>query len=285
MQTLSSTASLQQALAPLRQHKRIAFVPTMGNLHEGHLSLIRRAKQEAEIVVASIFVNPLQFGENEDLASYPRTLLEDQKKLVAEHTDFLFTPSAHDIYPHGMAAQTTVSVPALGSFHCGHSRPGHFDGVTTVVNKLLNIVQPNMAIFGEKDFQQLAIIQKMVNDLRMPVSIISAATGRNEDGLALSSRNQYLSCEQRKVAPQLNNVLIKAKAAIAAGTKLDAVKASAIAALTQAGFKVDYFNIADVDTLDAANAASREWVILAAAFLGTPRLIDNLRCPLNLKAI
>ncbi|NRB37545.1 MAG: pantoate--beta-alanine ligase [Pseudomonadales bacterium] len=286
MQILESSSAVQQALTPLRaKNKTIAFVPTMGNLHEGHLSLVQRAKQEADIVIVSIFVNPLQFGEGEDLDKYPRTMKDDQEKLKQEQVDFLFTPTVDDIYPHGMANQTQVSVPNLGSFHCGSSRPGHFDGVTTVVNKLFNIVQPQIAVFGEKDFQQLAIIRKMVSDLCMPVSIIGAATGRAEDGLALSSRNQYLSPEQRLIAPQLNQVIQQTKKALANGEKITLLEQQARDKLDQHGFKVDYFNIVDADTLDDVNLRSREIVILAAAFLGTPRLIDNQTCPLNPKAI
>lgn len=285
MQTLPSTAAIQETLAPLRPHKCIAFVPTMGNLHEGHLALVRRAKAEADIVVVSIFVNPLQFGANEDLDKYPRTMDDDQKKLTQEGVDFLFTPSVEDIYPWGMKNQTTVSVPNLGHFHCGSSRPGHFDGVTTVVNKLFNIVQPHIAVFGEKDFQQLAIIRKMVNDLCMPVKIIGAATGRAEDGLALSSRNQYLTANERQNAPELRRTIEWAAQALAQGVKIASVQQQATNKLTSKGFSVDYFNICDADTLDAVTNVSREIVILAAAFLGQPRLIDNQTCPLNPEVI
>lgn len=281
MQILPSIAAVQHAISPLRGHKTIAFVPTMGNLHEGHLSLVRRARQEADIVIVSIFVNPLQFGEGEDLDKYPRTLAEDQAKLTNEQVDFLFMPSVDDIYPLGMTQQTQVSVPDLGHYHCGDSRPGHFDGVTTVVNKLFNIIQPQIAVFGEKDFQQLAIIRKMVNDLCIPVTIIGSPTGRAEDGLALSSRNQYLNEEQRKIAPQLNQVIQAAKLALSNKAEISTVAQESKLKLAKLGFKVDYFNIADADTLGDVNANSREIVILAAAFLGTPRLIDNQTLPLN----
>ena len=285
MQILPSSSAVQEALSPFRGNKRIAFVPTMGNLHEGHLSLVRKAKQEADIVIVSIFVNPLQFGEGEDLDKYPRTLAADQAKLENEQVDFLFTPSVDDIYPLGMAQQTRVSVPNLGHHHCGESRPGHFDGVTTVVNKLFNIVQPQIAIFGEKDYQQLAIIRKMVNDLCIPVNIIGSATERAADGLALSSRNQYLSDEERKIAPQLNQVIQMAKQHLAEGENITAVEELAKRKLTDLGFKVDYFNICDADTLGDVDANSTGLVILAAAFLGSPRLIDNQTCPLNRTAI
>ena len=285
MQIHASTADLQQALSGLRQNKTVAFVPTMGNLHEGHLSLVRRAREEADIVIVSIFVNPLQFGANEDLDKYPRTMAEDIEKLQQEQTDVLFTPGVEDIYPLGMENQTTVSVPKLGQFHCGDSRPGHFDGVTTVVNKLFNIVQPDIAIFGEKDFQQLAIIRKMVKDLCMPVTIIGSATGRADDGLALSSRNQYLTAQERKIAPLLNQVIIEAKKALEKGEKIAIIEQQSAQKLNNSGFNVDYFNIVDADTLDDVSTNSREIVILAAAFLGSPRLIDNQTCPLNPNAI
>lgn len=285
MQTVTNSADLQALLSPLRQTKRIAFVPTMGNLHEGHLSLVRKAHEEADIVVVSIFVNPLQFGANEDLDTYPRSLAVDKKKLIAEQCHILFTPKTEDIYPLGAAQQTLVSVPELGRAHCGDSRPGHFDGVSTVVNKLFNIVQPNCALFGEKDFQQLAIIRKMVKDLCMPLKIIGCSTGRAKDGLALSSRNQYLSKQERALAPQLNQVITAAKKALCEGQKIDQVRLDALQKLDDSGFNVDYFNIVDADTLADVNINSREIVILAAAFLGTPRLIDNQTCPLNLQVI
>jgi pantoate--beta-alanine ligase len=204
MRTYSLNVQLQ---AVLGKHRRsghsIAFVPTMGNLHEGHLDLVRKARRLCDVVVVSIFVNPLQFGPNEDLDAYPRTLAADKEKLFAEGVQVLYTPGVEEIYPEGMEAQTIVHVPDLGDTLCGNSRPGHFDGVTTVVSKLFNIVQPDVAVFGEKDFQQLSIVRKMVSDLCMPIEIVGVATGRDEDGLARSSRNGYLSPEQRRVAPIL----------------------------------------------------------------------------------
>ncbi len=281
MQTVTSNAELQALLNPIRATKRIAFIPTMGNLHEGHLSLVRKGHESADIIVVSIFVNPMQFGANEDLDTYPRTLAMDKEKLIAEKCHILFTPSVNDIYPSGIKQQTRVSVPELGNAHCGQSRPGHFDGVSTVVAKLFNIVQPHCAVFGEKDFQQLAIIKKMVNDLCLPLEIIACTTGRADDGLALSSRNQYLNEQERAIAPLLNQAIITAKKALIKGKKIKSVRDNAIEKLTDAGFMVDYFNIVDADTLADVNVNSREIVILAAAFLGTPRLIDNQTCPLN----
>lgn len=281
MKTCTSTSELQLALRDFHQAQQpIAFVPTMGNLHEGHLSLVRRAKQEAAVVVVSIFVNPLQFGANEDLDKYPRTLEEDKKLLIQEGADFLFTPTVNDIYPLGMKNQTTVSVPNITQYHCGKSRPGHFDGVSTVVMKLFNIVQPDIAIFGQKDFQQLAVIKKMVSDLCLPVKIIGAATGRAADGLALSSRNQYLTLEERAIAPEIYRVLVQCKHDIEIHPgNINNIIQTAKEHLENKGLKVDYLNICDALTLDEINADTREIVILAAVFLGKTRLIDNISFP------
>lgn len=287
MKVLSYISDLQNAL--LKDNvigKKIAFVPTMGNLHEGHLSLVQRAKQEADIVVVSIFVNPLQFGANEDLDSYPRTLEEDINKLTAEGAHYLFTPVVKEIYPEGMLAHSVVSVPEITQHHCGASRPGHFDGVSTIVTKLFNIVQPDVAIFGEKDFQQLAVIRKMANDLCIPVEIIGAATARASDGLALSSRNQYLNDAERQTAPQLYKQLQAMKASLLEDiSKRQDICREATEALASAGFKVDYLNICDAYSLEDLNDKSREAVILIAAFLGKTRLIDNISFPLNTEVI
>ncbi len=278
MKTYSLISELQDALlGAVTNGQKLAFVPTMGNLHEGHLSLVKRAKQEADKVIVSIFVNPLQFGPNEDLDKYPRTLEDDKHKLIDEGVDFLFTPVVEEIYPHGMADQTQVSVPFITENHCGSSRPGHFDGVSTVVAKLFNIVQPDVAIFGEKDFQQLAVIRKMVEDLCIPIEIIGSATGRAEDGLALSSRNQYLNAKEREIAPLLYKTLLESQKALLSGIDTaDEISRKAIQTLMNAGFNVDYFNICDAYTLKEIDAKTRNIVILAAAFLGQPRLIDNV---------
>ena len=265
-----------------QQAKTIAFVPTMGNLHEGHLRLVREARDRADVVVVSIFVNPLQFGANEDLDNYPRTLSADKEKLFAEGVQYLFTPNVGEIYPQGMAQQTKVNVPELDSTLCGASRPGHFTGVATVVTKLFQIVQPDHAVFGKKDFQQLAIIRKMTNDLCMPIEIIGIDTARAEDGLALSSRNGYLSTEQRQLAPVLHQLLLQTSNAIGSGdNNFSALEQQATATLIQAGFEPDYYAICDAHSLQAPNDNSVELVIAAAAKLGDTRLIDNITVTLN----
>lgn len=283
MRTYNSNAQLQSALHSFRSRgQRIAFVPTMGNLHEGHLDLVRKARTLCDVVVVSIFVNPLQFGPNEDLDAYPRTLAADKEKLFAEGVQVLFAPSVKEIYPEGMDAQTIVHVPDLGSTLCGNNRPGHFDGVTTVVSKLFNIVQPDMAIFGEKDFQQLSIVRKMTTDLCMPIEIVGVATTRDEDGLAKSSRNGYLTRKQREVAPVLNRVLKECREAVACGfDNFLQLESHARMQLLQAGFEPDYFSIRDARTLQGVTDSTEEIAILAAAKLGQTRLIDNVRLALN----
>ncbi|VVM83315.1 Pantothenate synthetase [Pseudomonas fluorescens] len=202
MNTVKTVRELRAAVARARSEgKRIGFVPTMGNLHSGHVALITKATQRVDFVVASIFVNPLQFGAGEDLDKYPRTLAADQEKLLEAGCSLLFAPTVEEMYPDGMAGQTRVSVPQLSEGLCGASRPGHFEGVATVVSKLFNMVQPDLAIFGQKDYQQLAVIRALVHDLNMPIQIIGEPTVRAADGLALSSRNGFLSEEQRAVAP------------------------------------------------------------------------------------
>ena len=283
MRTYSSNAQLQSALRSFRQNgQSIAFVPTMGNLHEGHLDLVRKARCLCDIVVVSIFVNPLQFGPNEDLDAYPRTMASDKEKLFSEGVQVLYAPDVEEIYPEGMAAQTQVHVPALGETLCGSSRPGHFDGVTTVVSKLFNIVQPDVAVFGEKDFQQLSIVRKMVNDLCMPIEIVGVNTTRDEDGLAKSSRNGYLSGDQRLIAPALHQTLNSCREAIACGfDNFLQLESHARMKLLQAGFEPDYFAIRDARTLQAVTEDTEEIAILAAARLGPTRLIDNVRLALN----
>ncbi|POP69138.1 pantoate--beta-alanine ligase [Pseudomonas syringae] len=278
MNTVKTVQDLRAAVARARSEgKRIALTPTMGNLHSGHAALVTKAAQRADFVVASIFVNPLQFGPNEDLATYPRTLAADQEKLLQAGCNLLFTPSVEEIYPHGMADQTLVSVPHLSQGLCGASRPGHFEGVATVVSKLFNMVQPDLAIFGEKDFQQLAVIRAMVRDLNMPIQIIGEPTVRADDGLALSSRNGYLNDAQRAAAPALYQAIRQIADAIKAGEQdFDALLASKKQQLEAAGFRIDYLEIRDATSLRATTAENRDLVILAAAFLGKTRLIDNL---------
>ena len=275
MRTYSYNDQLKAALDACRSNgQSIAFVPTMGNLHEGHLNLVRRARQLCDIVVVSIFVNPLQFGPNEDLDTYPRTLAADKEKLFAEGVQMLYAPVVEEIYPEGMAAQTVVL--------CGSSRPGHFDGVTTIVNKLFNIVRPDVAVFGEKDFQQLSIVRRMVRDLGMPLKVIGVATSRDEDGLARSSRNGFLSADQRRIAPLLHQTLNSCREAIACGfDNFLQLESHARMKLLQAGFEPDYFAIRDANSLQAVTEDTEEIAILAAARLGTTRLIDNVRLALN----
>lgn len=278
MKTVQTLTQLRAAVAQARSAgQRIAFVPTMGNLHAGHIALISQAVQQADFVVASIFVNPLQFGPNEDLDNYPRTLAEDQSKLLDAGCKLLFTPSAEEIYPHGMAQHTLVSVPGVSAGLCGGSRPGHFDGVSTVVCKLLNMVQADMAFFGEKDYQQLAVIRKMVADLQMPVQIFGVPIVRDSDGLALSSRNGYLNPQQRASAPALQQSMQALKTQITKGqTDYSALFADFESNLQAAGFRLDYVELRDALSLEAANTDSRQLVLLAAAYIGSTRLIDNL---------
>ena len=283
MRTYTSNTPLQAALHNLRRGgQSIAFVPTMGSLHEGHLNLVRKARQLCDAVVVSIFVNPLQFGPHEDLDAYPRSMAADKQKLFREGVQILYAPTVEEIYPEGMTAQTQVHVPDLGDTLCGTSRPGHFDGVTTVVSKLFNIVQPDVAVFGEKDFQQLSIVRKMVRDLCMPVKIVGVATTRDEDGLAMSSRNGYLSLQQRHIAPVLHDTLNSCREAIACGfDNFLQLESHARMKLLQAGFQPDYFAIRDARTLRSVTEDTEEIAILAAARLGSTRLIDNVRLALN----
>ena len=284
MRTYTSCDPLRRAILEARRKGRdIALVPTMGNLHEGHLSLVRQAGELCGQVVVSIFVNPMQFGPGEDLDAYPRTLASDKEKLYAEGVRMLYTPQVEDIYPEGMDTQSQVQVPHLSETLCGVTRPGHFTGVATVVTKLLNIVQPDVAVFGEKDYQQLMLIRKMVQDLCMPVEIVGAPTVRAEDGLALSSRNRYLSPDERRVAPLLNQTLRQCREAMASGCgDHRELEAEAKLALTEAGFKPDYFEIRDAATLREVTESTAEVAILTAARLGKSRLIDNVRLTLSL---
>ncbi|MDP9942217.1 pantoate--beta-alanine ligase [Ectopseudomonas alcaliphila] len=278
MNMVKTLRELRAAVAQARaEGKQIGFVPTMGNLHAGHVSLVEIAAQRADFVVASIFVNPLQFGAGEDLDTYPRTLAADQEKLLAAGCHLLFHPDVAEIYPHGMADQTRVSVPGVSEGLCGASRPGHFEGVATVVTKLFNMVQPDLAVFGEKDYQQLAVIRALVQDLNMPIQIIGAPTQRAEDGLALSSRNGYLSDEQRAVAPALYRGLQAIAEELRRGARdyprlIDSTQAQQRAA----GFVPDYLEIRNALNLRPAQLDDQHLVILTAAQLGSTRLIDNL---------
>ena len=280
MQRIEKVKALRALLGSWRQTgDRIAFVPTMGDLHAGHLSLVREARKRAERVVVSIFVNPLQFGENEDFDHYPRALDSDSEKLNTAGIDLLFSPTVSELYPSGEQGATRVVVPIMGDTLCGASRPGHFSGVATVVSKLLNIVQPDSSLFGEKDFQQLLIIKKMAVDLCFSSDIIGVPTCREVDGLAMSSRNRYLSNTQRKLAPALIRELRSVKELIESNPSADFLQLTQQAAntLNNAGFITDYFEIRRAADLAKPNRDDRELVVIAAAWLGKARLIDNVR--------
>ena len=279
MQIVSSIADLRAALQVWRSRgERIGFVPTMGNLHAGHISLLSAARFRADRIVASVFVNPLQFGPSEDFDSYPRTPEEDASLLQGAQCDLLFLPTVEQMYPQGNAQATRVLVRRLSETLCGAVRPGHFEGVATVVAKLFGIVQPDVAVFGEKDFQQFTIIRRMTQDLSIPVEVIGAATVRAADGLALSSRNRYLSATERSVAPAVYAALRAAVQRIDLGdADYAAIEAQGLQALVAAGMRPDYFAVRDAHTLDTPDGSSRDLVVLAAARLGRARLIDNLR--------
>jgi len=282
MNTVKTLRELRAAVTHARSAgKRIGFVPTMGNLHAGHATLVTRAAEQADFVVASIFVNPLQFGAGEDLDKYPRTLAADQEKLLVAGCNLLFAPTVDEMYPGGMTVQTRVSVPQLSEGLCGASRPGHFEGVATVVSKLFNMVQPDLAVFGQKDYQQLAVIRAMVRDLNMPIQIIGEPTVRAEDGLALSSRNGYLSEEQRAIAPVLYRSLCQIATAIQAGDRDFAkLRAEQIQHIEAAGLRMDYLEVRQGQHLRPATVEDHDVVILVAAYLGATRLIDNLHLTL-----
>ncbi len=268
---------LRQQIRRLRMEgKRVALVPTMGNLHDGHMKLVDEAKARADVVVVSIFVNPMQFDRPEDLARYPRTLQEDCEKLNKRKVDLVFAPSVKEIYPNGTETHTYVDVPGLSTMLEGASRPGHFRGVSTIVSKLFNLVQPDIACFGEKDFQQLALIRKMVADMGFDIEIVGVPIMRSKDGLALSSRNGYLTAEQRKIAPGLYKVLSSIADKLQAGERdLDEIITIAGQELNEKGFRADDIQIRDADTLLEVSENSKRAVILVAAWLGDARLIDN----------
>ncbi|EHO5628157.1 pantoate--beta-alanine ligase [Salmonella enterica] len=268
---------LRQHIRRLRQEgKRVALVPTMGNLHDGHMKLVDEAKARADVVIVSIFVNPMQFDRPDDLVRYPRTLQEDCEKLNKRKVDYVFAPAVEEIYPQGLEGQTYVDVPGLSTMLEGASRPGHFRGVSTIVSKLFNLIQPDIACFGEKDFQQLALIRKMVADMSYDIEIVGVPIIRAKDGLALSSRNSYLTAEQRKIAPGLHNVMNSiAEKLIAGNRELQEIIAIAEQELDEKGFRADDIQIRDADTLQELTETSKRAVILAAAWLGQARLIDN----------
>lgn len=292
MRTITTVAELRSALALLRkQDKQIGFVPTMGALHEGHLSLIRLSRQQADVTVVSIFVNPTQFGPNEDFSRYPRTLESDISMLVSVDTDLLFLPTAQEVYPEGHSS--SIHVGKLGEVFEGAIRPGHFDGVATVVMSLFNIVQPHLAFFGQKDAQQIAVINQIVRDFHVPVQIVSSPTIREEDGMALSSRNRYLGEKEREEAPALSIALAVTMDELLGSTPVEIAKEKGLMAFRQhaPNARLDYFELVDSETFRSINSFSpKNWnstaptLIIAARFSaphgaasGETRLIDNVR--------
>jgi len=286
MHTVTTAAQLDAATQPWRERgEPIAFVPTMGNLHTGHLELVRRARAAAPHVVASIFVNPLQFDRSSDFDAYPRTL-EADRALLSEHgCELLYLPSPAELYPRGVEATTQVRVPELSEILCGAFRPGHFVGVATVVAMLFNRVRAHYAVFGEKDFQQLLILRRMVADLSMPVELIAVPTVREPDGLAMSSRNAYLSTAERARAVRLYEMLCSVRDRVRAGARDFGVEeTTAMRALAEAGWRPEYVSIRRAADLAAAAPGDGDRVVLAAAWLGNARLIDNVRIDLSEEA-
>jgi pantoate--beta-alanine ligase len=280
MQTITRIDELRATVTRWRlARESIAFVPTMGNLHMGHASLMSAAHLHGRRVISSIFVNPMQFGPSEDFSAYPRTPDADANLLGEYGVDTLFQPTVDEMYPAGSVGSTVIDVPGLTDILCGVYRPGHFQGVATVVVKLLCLVQPDVAIFGEKDFQQLTVIRRVVEDLNLPVKIVGAPTVRAEDGLALSSRNRYLSADDRSAAPAMYRALDKARRRLEAGdTDYASMQADGLAALQAAGIKPDYFEVRTADRLVVPTLADVRLVVLAAGRLGKARLIDNIQC-------
>lgn len=278
MNTVGSISSVREQVAAWRDGgEKVAFVPTMGNLHRGHLALVERARELADRVVVSIFVNPLQFGAGEDLDAYPRTPEEDAAQLQAAGVDLLFLPQEGEVYPRGREGVTYVEVPGISDLLCGASRPGHFRGVATVVCKLFNIVQPDLACFGQKDFQQLAVLRHMVDDLNMPVEMIGVPTVREDDGLAMSSRNGYLSAQERQIAPAVYRTLQTVAERLKGGASdYSELEREGCEMLRQRGLQPDYFAIRRADDLMQPQGGEAELVLLVAAYLGRARLIDNL---------
>lgn len=279
MEFISDSATLREYVTASKSDgQRLGLAPTMGNLHAGHLALVDAAKRDCDVVIASIFVNPLQFGPGEDLEAYPRTLEEDKALLASHQCSALFAPSIEDIYGSDPAQQTLIHVPGVSEGYCGNSRPGHFDGVATVVCKLLNLASPDIAYFGLKDYQQFLVIRKMAEDLALPVSIQGIEIVREANGLAMSSRNNYLSAEQRESAAVIFQTLQQSKEELLSGyAEMAELENLAKSRLERAGLRPDYFAIRRAADLQEANAEDRDLVILAAAWLGPARLIDNLR--------
>ena len=283
MQVFRHIISLREALQSARQAgQRIGFVPTMGNLHQGHLALVQQSKSRCDVVVASIFVNRLQFGLNEDWDQYPRTFEADCQKLTDVGCDFLLFPEEREVYPNGMDGQTRVIVPTMTDKLCGASRPGHFEGVTTVVSKLFNIVQPHEAVFGLKDFQQIAVIRRMVEDLCIPVEVVAGDIVREDDGLAMSSRNNFISADERPRANQLNKTLNWIKMQIVSGRDdFHALEDEGRQQIADAGFKVDYLQVCNSQTLELAAQDDEQLTILGAMYTQAARLIDNVSLVLD----
>ena len=276
MKKITDISSLRNEVESWRQvSESVALVPTMGNLHKGHINLFKLAHEHADRLIVSIFVNPTQFGPGDDYAEYPRTLDADARRLARCGADILFSPSAEEIYPEGCEQMTSVSVKRLSGMFCGVARPEHFEGVTSIVCRLFNIVAPDIAVFGQKDYQQLAVIRKLVADLHMPIEIIGVPIVRADDGLALSSRNGYLSEQERAIAPTLYRTLCELRDALAQGESAEQVLQRGKTALYDAGFTPDYLELRDA-TLKPVAASTRHAVLLAAAKLGPARLIDNL---------
>jgi pantoate--beta-alanine ligase len=273
-------------IAAVREHvrrwrsegRRVAFVPTMGNLHPGHVSLIEAARRHGDRFVASIFVNPMQFGPNEDFAHYPRTPTQDERMLAEAGCNLMFMPDVGEVYPNGSERATRVDVPGLSRILDGEFRPGHFEGVSTIVSTLFHIVEPDVAVFGEKDFQQLTVIRRMVADLCLPVEIVGAPTVRDADGLAMSSRNQYLTSTERLVAPRIYETLQAAANRLGSGNvDFASIERFGVEALTKVGMKPDYFAVRRATDLGAPANETKHLVVLAAARLGKARLIDNIQ--------
>jgi pantoate--beta-alanine ligase len=278
VKVLNTKQELVEAIVEWRHNdEHIALVATMGNLHEGHIALVQLAREHAERVVVTIFVNPTQFGEGEDYADYPRTLERDTRKLKMAGADVLFVPDAETVYPFGIENATTVTVPGLSDNFCGQFRPGHFTGVTSVVARLFALTQPDVAIFGQKDYQQQILIRHMVKDLNLPIRIITAETVREDDGLAMSSRNQYLTDEERAIAPRLYASISEIGASLQSGQRdFEGLETKAVNSLTEVGFQPEYVAIRRAVDLETPDRDCDELVVLAAAGLGKARLIDNI---------